>query len=329
LNFAVVLGGKMFTIQAENTIKSIPEIGLYEDRKYKILSKHETNLIRKKLLESEENRSVVRVLRGEGRREIIEKYIYNSSVFFLYGLKSPHASVQASNLAELLGPTVNFNTQDMLNFLPTLIEELKGQHSRNSPINLSDDVEEKFRKFICESTDMQFVRDFFVSVLHTSGRNRDFNVAKPWISCSYGASKFLVAEKFARCRNTVGDYVLIDYWITRNRKNLVPAYYLTRDIIYRLKSFSIDWYPDHNKEIMMRYGLFPQNIVGYYVYKDNILHSYVINPHYLYRWRDDNSFDIGDRVFIDQSDVKLENADGLFLRIYLADVNGQIGIFQD
>ncbi|EIW15695.1 hypothetical protein SAMN04515679_0507 [Pelosinus fermentans] len=110
---------------------------------------------------------------------------------------------------------------------------------------------------------------------------------------------------------------------------MIPAYYLTRNIISRLKSFSIDWYPDHNKEIMIRYGLFPQNIVGYYVYKDGKLCSYVINPYYLCKWRADSSFDIGDGVFIDQSEVNLKNSDGLFLRIYLADPNGQIGIFQE
>lgn len=307
----------MFTIPVENTIKSIPEIGFYEDRKYNILSKCETDFIKEKLLKSEEKRSLIRVLRGEGRKNVIERYIYNSSIFFLYGLKSPHASIQANELTELLGPVVNFNRQDMLDFLPTLIEELKKQHNKPSPINLTDDIEDKFREFIYEYTDVRFIRDFFISILHTSGMNRIFNVAKPWISCSYGATKFIVAEKFAKYRNTVKDYVFIDYWIKRNKKNLVPAYYLTKDIIYKLKSFSIDWYPDYNKEIIVRYGLFSQNIVGYYIYKENKLNSYVINPHYLYKWRVDASFDIGSSVFIDQSEVKLENSDG------------QIGIFQE
>ncbi|WP_237769479.1 hypothetical protein [Pelosinus fermentans] len=92
----------------------------------------------------------------------------------MYGLKSPHATVQASNLADLLSPVVNFKKQDMLEFLPTLIDELKGQYNRTSPVNLPNDVEEKLGKFISESNDMQFVRDFFASILHTSGRSRNF-----------------------------------------------------------------------------------------------------------------------------------------------------------
>lgn len=319
----------MRTVQTEKNIKSIPEIGFYENRTYIRLDKCEIDLIKRKLLQSEENRNIIRVLRGEGRRDIIERYIYNSSIFFLYGLKSPHATVEANDLTELLNPVVKFEKREMLDFLPTLIDELKRQHKKDSPINLPDDIEEKFRRFICENTDIQFVRDFFASILHTSGRNKDYNTAKPWISCTYGASKFEIAERFARCRDTVDDYILIDYWVQRTRKYRAPTYYLTRNIINRLKSFSMDWYPDHNKEIMVRYGLFPHNIVGYYVYKDRKLRSYVINPHYLHRWQADSSFDIGDSVFIDQSEVKLENADGLFLRIYLADMNEQIGIFQD
>lgn len=319
----------MLTVQTEKNIKSIPEIGFYENRTYIRLDKCEIDFIKGKLLKSEENQNIIRVLRGEGRTDIIEKYIHNSSIFFLYGLKSPHAIVEANELTKLLNPAVNLEKKEMLDFLPILIDELKRQHKKDSPINLPDDLEDKFRRFICENTDIQFVRDFFVSILHTSGRNRDFNTAKPWISCTYGANKYEVAEKFARCRDTVNDYILIDYWVKRARKYIVPTYYLTRSIIYRLKSFSIDWYPDHNKEIMVRYGLFPQNIVGYYVYKNSKLDSYVINPHYLHKWRNNSSFNIGEDVFINQSEVKLENADGLYWRIYFVDQNGQIGIFED
>lgn len=319
----------MLTIQAEKNIKLISEVRFYENKTYITLDKCEMDFIKRKLLESEENRNIVRVLRGEGRPDIIEKYIYNGPVFFLYGLKSLHATVEANKLTEFFNPVANLDKEEMLKFLPTLIDELKIQHKKDSSIKLPNDLEAKFRQFICNATDILFIRDFFASILHTSGRNKDFNTAKPWISCTYGAKKYEVAEKFARCRETINDYILIDYWVDRNRKNMVPTYYLTRDIICRLKSFSIDWYPDYNKEIMVRYGLFPQNIVGYYVYTNRKLHYYVINPYYLHKWRNNSSFNIGDSVFIDQSEIKFENTDDLYKRIYFAGPNGQIGIFQD
>lgn len=321
----------MATIESRNVITSIPQIGYYDDNQAFIsLSQAETDFVKRKLLGSEEKRGIVRILRGEGRRDIIDRYINNSSIFFMYGLKSQHAIFNSSSLTEILKPITNLSQGDIIRLLPTLINELRRQHdNKRSPIYLSNDIEDKLRRFVWENDDMQFVKDFFVSILHTSGGAREFGMVTPWLSCSYGARKFDTTRNFAKGKERTKDYVLIDYWTKRNQRKTPSTYYLTKDIIKRLRLFSIEWYPDYHNEIMIRYGMFPQNIVGYYVYKNDRIHSYVVNKHYLQLWRTHEAFDIGKNVFINQSDVRIENAEGLFWRIYCINENQQIEIFQE
>ncbi|WP_092926442.1 hypothetical protein [Romboutsia hominis] len=93
------------------------------------------------------------------------------------------------------------------------------------------------------------------------------------------------------------------------------AYRSTNHIICKLHQIGIPWYRNKYNEIMVKYALYPHQLVGYYYFEDNELKHYVVNHHYVDMWKENQQFKIGDYVYIDQGNVDFP-ADNPYKVIY-------------
>ena len=51
---------------------------------------------------------------------------------------------------------------------------------------------------------------------------------------------------------------------------------------------------------MLKYCIFPQQLVGYYFYDRGCLQKYVINKHYVDEWEENMDFEIGSFIYFEQ-----------------------------
>lgn len=153
---------------------------------------------------------------------------------------------------------------------------------------------------------------------HTMGIS-EFKKISPCISCSYGEDRFKKAIKFGWGRRPYNKYcVIMDNWIHRHEEGI--AYRRMEYVNEVLNRYGLKWFSNKHNEIMLKYGIFPQKLVGYYLLDrnlDNKINKYVINKHYVDKWEEDEEFEIGQSLYFDQK-IDFEKL-GMYNTIYQYD----------
>lgn len=138
-------------------------------------------------------------------------------------------------------------------------------------------------------------------------------------SCSYGEDRFKKAIKFGWGRRPYNKYcVIMDNWIHRHEEGI--AYRRMEYVNEVLNRYGLKWFSNKHNEIMLKYGIFPQKLVGYYLLDrnlDNKINKYVINKHYVDKWEEDEEFEIGQSLYFDQK-IDFEKL-GMYNTIYQYD----------
>lgn len=318
-----VEGVKIYML-IEDMVSKIPKF-ITIDGEIKDLS---NKFLKEKLLSSEKNENIYRVSRGDSRSRIMS-LVGDFDTFFNWGLKSNHSFLDDSIFREFLEPG-NVDKNIMLELLNSKINRYLAHHLIRYPEDVKGD-RIRFIDQIKESIiitkandDLLFIKEFILFLLHTMGNDKFFNNVTPWISTSYGKRRFKVAWRFAthkitnRKKTNIPPYIILDYWTAKVNEGY--TFIKTSEIRKKLKMLGIEWHRDRNSEIMLKFCMFPHQLVGYYYFENGDLAHYCFNPHYINRWIEDDTFKIGDNLYINQEEVDFP-ANNPYKIIYLSENN--------
>lgn len=301
------------------------------------LTKKEIVDLKGKLYAAEKNPSIVRLARGDGRLKILDQILADDRVIFGWGLKSQHAFCERSKLRDFLEPDrVDI---DQLKKVVKLYERNLDHHYRkpefgNFGANAQHHkVVQKLYALIEENQKspetMLLIKDWLCNALHTSGCCEFRNIS-PWVSASAGKDRYKTAYLFGNgkynCYPGRGNrkrFVIFDTWVSPWDEH--HTFERTQFLVESFANVGLPWYPDMHHEIMLKYAIYPQNLIGYYYFEDDILLYYYLNPNYLDCIEADPDFQIGDYVYVDQTEVFFP-ADNPY-RIIYERKNGQFGVY--
>lgn len=191
----------------------------------------------------------------------------------------------------------------MIYYITEYAEQLKQYYRRYSylhgnelDVNIFLDklIEQISREY--NNTDLLCVKEWLIYALHTMGE-KNFKKITPCISCSCGTNRFDIAQKFGRGRNN-NYFVIMDCWVDKREEGC--AYKRTEYVNTVLRKYGLNWFYNKHNEIMLKYGIFPQQLVGYYLLDRNSTYKYVINRHYVDEWERNTDFEIGDPIYFEQ-----------------------------
>ena len=300
------------------------------------LTEKETKVLKEKLYIAENNHDIIRLARGDGRLQILDQIIADDRVVFGWGLKSQHAFHRQSKFRDFLEP--NRVDIDQLKKVIKTFEKNLDYHYRKAEFSnvganaQHHDMAQKLYALIEENQESQrkllLIKDWICSVLHTSGC-LDFQNTSPWVSASAGNDRYKTAYLFGAGKTShyiglknCSRFVIFDTWVSAWDEH--RTFERTQFLIESLEEMGLPWYPDRHHEIMLKYAIYPQNLIGYYYFEDNVLLYYYLNPNYLNHIKSDTDFHIGDDVYIDQTDVSFP-ADNPYRIIYRRG-NGQFDV---
>lgn len=299
------------------------------------LTRRELSLLQAKLLQAEENHGILRLARGDGRKDILDEILADDQVIFGWGLKSQHAFHEQSELRDLLEPD-----QADINGLKKLVKLYQENFAyhyarkefRNAGANHAKIVQQLYAIIENEQVsheDLLCIKNWLCMTLHTAGYP-GFRSITPWVSVSCGAKRYKTAYFFGKGKSlakkqptkhsgtAIHRFVIFDTWVHSNDEHYTFEY--TKFLIHRLSQLGLPWYPDRHHEIMLKYAIYPQNLIGYYYFEDDYLCYYYVNPHYLACMTSQPEFKIGDHVDIDQTGVDFP-ANNPYRMIYTRDGN--------
>ncbi len=119
---------------------------------------------------------------------------------------------------------------------------------------------------------------FLLNLVHNIGRRWENKSRSPLVSASYGHKGFKTALHFAENKNVFKYSYIIFGFI---RENNVQNYFFTKELNEKLGILNSEWYPDIHNEIILKDGIFPQNIFGVFeVDNQTGLKSFIINPYF-------------------------------------------------
>ena len=302
------------------------------------LTEKETKVLKEKLYIAENNHDIIRLARGDGRLQILDQIIADDRVVFGWGLKSQHAFHRQSKFRDFLEP--NRVDIDQLKKVIKTFEKNLDYHYRKAEFSnvganaQHHDMSQKLYALIEENQESQrkllLIKDWICSVLHTSGC-LDFQNTSPWVSASAGNDRYKTAYLFGAGKTShyiglknCSRFVIFDTWVSAWDEH--RTFERTQFLIESLEEMGLPWYPDRHHEIMLKYAIYPQNLIGYYYFEDNVLLYYYLNPNYLNHIKSDTDFHIGDDVYIDQTDVSFP-ADNPYRIIYRRG-NGQFDVYE-
>ena len=174
------------------------------------------------------------------------------------------------------------------------------------------------------------IKDWLCAVLHTAGSPAFHNLS-PWVSASAGSKRYKTAYLFGagradsyRGERTRRRFVIFDTWVSPGDEH--RTFERTQFLIARFREIGLPWYADRHYEIMLKYAIYPQNLIGYYYFENDMPLHYYLNPHYWSRMESDPHFQIGDEVMIDQTDVGFP-ADNPY-RIIYERRGGRFGVYE-
>ncbi|EPA0804752.1 hypothetical protein ACQZUA_002361 [Enterococcus hirae] len=121
---------------------------------------------------------------------------------------------------------------------------------------------------------------FLLNLVYNIGGRWDNKCRSPFVSAAYGRDGYKKALNFAQSRNGRGYSYIIMGFI---RKTNVANYILTKELSEKLGMLDVDWYQDIYSEIIIKDGIFPQNILGVFeIDNETGDKRFIINP-YLYQ----------------------------------------------
>ena len=119
---------------------------------------------------------------------------------------------------------------------------------------------------------------FFLSFLHTDGREEELSSTSPFLSVTYGNKKFSIARKFALGKKNPKKRAFI-YLYSLNAGD--PYYMKTNILSKKLQQEGAKWHYDKYKEILLINGMFPHYMLGIFEVEINRTPRFIMNP-YLY-----------------------------------------------
>ena len=181
------------------------------------------------------------------------------------------------------------NLEKMMNKHPALRVDIDAHNKieRLKNIVINETNEEK----------LLFIKEWLMYAFHTMGVS-EFSKLTPCISCSYGFERFNVAKIFGGYRGKNRYYVIMDSWVDISEEGI--AFKKTEYVNSVLEGYGLKWFPNRHSEIMLKYAIFPQQLVGYYFVDNGQITKYVVNKHYIDECNRKNDFEIGTTLYFDQ-----------------------------
>lgn len=290
----------MLRMTEDEIIEQIPRFESSDGRQLNF----QDAFIKEKLHGATHNQDIICLARGDGRSSILNDIVFHPEILFDWGEKSMHSFL--SDKDERLRKFCDPNTIDkeIMIYYINVYKQGLDYYSRkyrmfDSNIEiLNNFIEKLIHKVISEENEEKLVclKEWLFYALHTMG-DKDFKKITPWLSCSFGISRFDTACNFGKhSRNSY--YVVMDAWV---RKSEEKSAYMKMDYVNEiLKEYGLKWFDNRHNEIMLKYGIFPQQLVGYYFFDRGKLEKYVINRHYVDEWEQNKEFEIGMPIYFEQ-----------------------------
>lgn len=281
----------------------IEKIPRFECSNHKQIS-FSDGFLKQKLLNAIYNKDIICLARGEGRHAALEDIVFHPEVLFDWGEKSMHAFLDDKNekLRRFCDPDVIDRTL-IIEYAYKYGERLQNKINTYRSLKIDGNEYEKIDTLIegikCEKNEenLRIVRDWLIYALHTMGE-RDFAKITSCISCSEGEQRYNVANRFGKGRFNSNYYVIMDSWVRCEEEGRV--FKSVNYINTVLEKYGLKWFPNRNNEIMLKYAIFPQRLVGYYLIDRGNIGKYVINNHYIEEWEHNPDFEIGDEIYFEQ-----------------------------
>lgn len=301
-------------LSPKNLINAIP---CFKSQNSDLLGRLSSEFLKSKLLLSEENSDIIRLSRGEGKKFVLDSIINFPNIIFDWGEKSMHSFYDSSDVRDFLEP--NIVSKEMLFRLLNLYREELSRHYINYPNRYAHatDKEEVIKRIADAITklnsynDLLIIKEWLCFALHTGG-NKKFSDISPWVSTSRGNDRYKTAylygagnlrHRLAADKSGIVNrkFVILDYWVPTHEEN--NAFTNADYVGNKLRSMGVPWYPNRHNEVMVKYVLFPHQLIGYYYFENDELKHYFVNHHYLEEWVKNESFEIGDYLYIDQENI--------------------------
>ncbi len=286
---------------AEEMIDNIPR---FESSDGQIISLSD-RFLKQKLHNALGNPSIINLARGEGRSTALNDIVFHPEILFDWGEKSMHAFLdsQSNTLREFCDPDV-VNKEMMIEYINKYARHLVRMVDKHQELRVDGDVHEKIEQLIDivinEENEEKLLRlkEWLIYAFHTMGV-REFAKITPCISCSYGSERFEVARRFGGYNGRNKYYVIMDNWVNQNEEGV--TYKKTDYVNSILEDCGLKWFSNHHNEIMLKFAIFPQQLVGYYFVDNRHITRYVVNKHYIDEWNNNPEFEIGTPVYFDQN----------------------------
>lgn len=266
----------------------------------------DNDFYKSKLKNALHNDNIICLSRGEARSQALNEIVFHPEILFDWGEKSIQAfqDNQSEEIRRFCEPGV-IDKPLLIHFIKKYIEGLNKHYRGYNFLRCKNEDINIFREELITKIEMEndnekllIIKEWLIYALHTM-QEEEFKFITPCISCTYGEHRFDVAKKFGRGNKQQRRYyVIMDCWIEKDREGI--AYRKVTYVNEVLKQYKLKWHKDINYEIMLKFAIFPQRLVGYYVVEDDKILKYVLNKHYVAMWNENTGFEIGEPVYIDQ-----------------------------
>lgn len=275
----------MNLINSEEMIESIPRFESSDGSECKLSD----DFLKDKLKEALYNSSIINLSRGEGRSRMINEIVFHPEILFDWGQKSMHAYLGSKDetLCHFCDPETVDKSLIMI-YINKYIDYLEKYIIKYSELKINCDANirlEKLKEDILREENSErllIIKEWLIFAFHTMGV-KEFSRISPCISCSYGEDRFKIAKKFGGYGGKNNYYILMDCWVSKDDENI--NFRRTEYINQLLEEYGLKWFQNHNSEIMLKYAIFPQQLVGYYFVDRDKIVKYVVNKHYLDEWK--------------------------------------------
>lgn len=262
------------------------------------------DFLKQKMINAIHNKEIICLARGEGRHTALEDIVFHPEILFDWGEKSMHAFLDNKDekLRRFCDPDIIDRTL-IIEYAYKFGEGFRHKINRYQSLRIDGNEDEKIDRIIegirseTNEENLKLIRDLLIYALHTMGE-RDFAKFTSCISCSEGEQRFEVANRFGRGGYNSKYYVIMDSWVRCEEEGRV--FKSVNYINSVLEKYGLKWFPNQNNEIMLKYAIFPQRLVGYYLIDRGEIAKYVINNHYVEEWENNPDFEIGDEIYFDQ-----------------------------
>lgn len=291
----------MSLVYSEQMIESIPKFESSDGSKCELSD----DFLKYKLMEALCNSDIINLSRGEGRSRMINEIIFHPEILFDWGQKSMHAYLDSNDevLRHFCDPEI-VDKDLIVSYINKYLSYLKKYMMKYSELRIDYDVDTKVEQlkediFIEENKEiLLLIKEWLIFAFHTMGV-KEFAKISPCISCSCGENRFEVAKKFGSGRGRNPYYMIMDCWV--NKYDEGSTFRRTEYVNEQLREYGLKWFVNHNSEIMLKYSIFPQQLVGYYFIDRGNIVKYVVSKHYLDEWKRDASFSIGEPIYFEQN----------------------------